>query len=342
MKPTRLVTPTGVLVLPASAGRDQWLKARRERICSSDVAAIVGVSPHGTALRVWYDKNGLMPEQDQSEPMLWGSLHEETIAREWARRNKAVIQRVGLIQRANDVWMGATLDRAVRECPLDAGRTLRCFLECKHRDKMTTSRWTAGCPDDVHAQVAWALAVTGFEHAHVAVLLGGNDYRQFTIRRDPQLGTDLIRAAAKFRETLSSFDEAQARLTYGTDPDEQVAIDNQLHPDRSGLVELAGSNAIQAHNMLVSYQEALAEANNAEQRKKAAKAALVGLLGASTGAKIDNNLYYTYEPVTRRSTDLEKLLEHYPAAYRDCVTATRSPSLQLKAPAKSLVQEVNQ
>lgn len=326
-------------VLRADADRSDWLRERRKRICSSDVAAILGVSPYHTALKVWYEKNERLPDEEESEQMLWGTLHEETIAREWARRNRSAIQRLGLLQRLDKPWMGATLDRLVLHCPLDQTAVLpsrNCFLEVKHRDKMTASRWTAGCPDDVHAQVAWAMAVTGYDHGHVAVLLGGNDYRQFVIRRDPQLEADMINAAGAFRTSLAAFDEDQARLVYGVDPEETVTIDNALHPDRSGYRDLDQVRALEAFGALESYQRATRDASNAKVEKDVAKAKLVGLLGGQAGAKIDGELFYTYEPGTRRTCDLERLLEHHPDAYRDCVTTTISPTLRLKKPAKTL------
>ena len=119
----RRVTPTGRLILPADADRADWLTARRAGIGSSDIAAILGISRYGNALSVYHDKTGGLPlESDDSEPALWGRLNEETVAREWARRNRSWVRRVGLVQNIDRPWQMCTLDRRVLECPLADGR----------------------------------------------------------------------------------------------------------------------------------------------------------------------------------------------------------------------------
>jgi hypothetical protein len=119
--------PTGRLILPADADRDAWLTARRGGLGSSDIAAILGISRYGNALSVWHDKTGGLPlESDDSEPALWGRHRGDGIAREWARRNRSVVRRVGLVANIDRPWQMCTLDRRVLECPLaDRPRTVR-------------------------------------------------------------------------------------------------------------------------------------------------------------------------------------------------------------------------
>ncbi len=130
--PARRVTPTAYRVLPADADRDTWLTARRDGIGSSDVPPILGVSDYTTAVHVYRDKRGELVD-DAGEAALWGHLLEEPVAREWARRQRSVIQRVGLVARVDEPWMRATLDRQVLECPMDRSVRTRCALEVKCR-----------------------------------------------------------------------------------------------------------------------------------------------------------------------------------------------------------------
>ena len=199
----RRVTPTGRLILPADADRAAWLTARRSGIGSSDIAAILGISRYGNALSVYHDKTGGLPlESDDSEPALWGRAFEETVAREWARRNRSVVQRVGLLANVEHPHEMCTLDRRVLECPLADGRE-KCAVEIKCRDKMKASQFRAGVADDVLVQTLWQAIVCGFDHVHAAVLIGGNDYRQYVIRvRDHAQLVEDLRVVARNGQDL--------------------------------------------------------------------------------------------------------------------------------------------
>jgi predicted phage-related endonuclease len=92
----RRVTPTGRLILPATADRTDWLTARRSGIGSSDVPAILGLIHQNPPLKVYYDKTG-HDVDDAGEAAYWGNAHEENVARRWAMQNRSVIRRIGLV-----------------------------------------------------------------------------------------------------------------------------------------------------------------------------------------------------------------------------------------------------
>ncbi|WP_405676409.1 hypothetical protein OG292_17330 [Streptomyces sp. NBC_01511] len=48
------------------------------------------------------------------------------------------------------------------------------LLEIKTRSAYQLDEWLAGVPDGPALQTHWYLALTGYEQAHVAALLGGN------------------------------------------------------------------------------------------------------------------------------------------------------------------------
>ena len=148
-----MTTPAKTLpyrvLLPASADRADWLRARRQGIGSSDVAAALGVSTRGSAQHVYYDKRGLLPlEDDAGEAALWGNLHEDTVAREWARRNRATVRRVGIVARKDAPHHMCTLDRLCRECPLDNAPE-QCAVEIKTRNAYVAGKWKHGKAFDV-------------------------------------------------------------------------------------------------------------------------------------------------------------------------------------------------
>lgn len=314
----RRITPTAYRVLPADAPRDLWLRERRNGVGSSDVAAIVGVSDYGTAVHVWRDKIGYLNDEQAGEAAHWGNVLEDAIAQEWCRRNASVIRRVGLVANVEQPWMRATLDRMVLECPAAKGEGLReaCALEIKCRSAFKADRWKKAVPDDVLAQVAWQMAVTGYRHIHVAVLIGGNDYRQAVIRWEEVLEAYLVdRAEQLWHVNVAERIEPGWDLTHAA---QLIRLDERLHPDRAGVTELD----IDGIGHVMEYAELSAVAGRADRELKAAAARLRQLADGRAAVKFGDELAYELSPRTRQKPDLELLAEKYPEAFAECVGET--------------------
>lgn len=319
----RRVTPTGVRVLPADADRDAWLAARRRGVGSSDVPAILGLAEakSKTALHVWHDKRGELPDEGDNEFMLWGRLLEEPVAREWARRNRSVIQRVGLIAREDAPWKMCTLDRRVLECPLNRAQREACALEVKCRNAYTSSRWRADLPDDVLAQTVWQMHITGYDHIHVAVLIGGNDYRQTVVRADEQVtGYVLDQVAAFWHQHVVAGVEPPADLSKA---DALNELDELMHPDRFGEVDVPGVMEV------VEYVRLSGLKGEAERALKAARAVLARQAAGARYVMFGDELAYELSPTTRSKADLDRLAERWPDAYADCVTESTSHTIRI-------------
>jgi len=321
----RRVTPAARLVLSAEhmeRDRAAWLNARRSGIGSSDIAAVLGLSRYGNALSVYHDKRGGLPlESDDSEPALWGRLDEETLAREWARRNRSVIRKVGLIASVERPWQMCSLDRRVLECPLNRETREACALEVKHRDKMKSSQWRAGCPDDVLAQVLWQMDATGFDHLHVAVRIGGNDYRQFTVRAADHQQTiaDLRAAGASLWQRIAAGRPPVLDFDADEPPHADPLIDlyRRLHPGRDGVIHI--DRDFDAQDALGDYLDECAKESAAKKAKKLAYARMLGSLGGAQTAAMGDNVAFSIEPTATERADLERLRERWPEAYADCV-----------------------
>jgi putative phage-type endonuclease len=322
------------VVLPASADREEWLNKRRDGLGSSDIPDVMGVGIK-TGQHVYYNKRGDLPdEEDAGEAALWGSLDEETTAREWARRNRSVIRRIGIVARVDEPWMMCTLDRRVTECPLPENRKQgvreQCALEVKHRNAFVAGKWRRDVPDDVLAQVLWQIAVTGYDHIHVACRIGGIDYRQYVVRRagNEQLIGDIITVA----RALWVDNILAGRVPPHTgeeDPDALVDLYGRLHPDRSGVVQLDADPATSVAVMekLREYEEHRLTEKVAKRRKEATKAGLLERLGDNELAAIHGEEAFSYPESFRRTVDLELLAEGFPQAYDACVTETSSRRL---------------
>ncbi len=313
----RRITPTARLILPATADRETWLQGRRRGIGSSDLAAILGLSSYGNELTVYYDKRGELPlENDDSEPALWGRSLEENVAREWARRNRTFGRRVGLVANIDRPWQMCTLDRRVLKCPINSGE--QCALEIKCRHQMKAPMWRRGCPDDVLVQALHQADVCGFDHMHVAVLIGGNDYRQFTVRvaEHAQLVLDLRAAAADLWARIQS--GRPPVMSPDADPGPLLDLYRRLHPERSGVVRIDRDG--DAQDALADYLDAGADVTAAKERQKAAHVRMLAALGNSEMAVMGDKPAYSITQASRETTDVARLRERWPEAYEDCVT----------------------
>ncbi|WP_326646101.1 YqaJ viral recombinase family protein [Streptosporangium sp. NBC_01755] len=183
-----LVTPTGVLILPADASREEWLKARRSGIGGSDALGVLGLSQYSSRYTVWADKSGLLRETDDSEVMRWGRLLEPVIAAEFQERTGIEATTCGLMRHVERSWQLASVDRLTA----DGG-----VLEIK-----TTSAYKAGDWDDdqladaAEAQLQHYLAVTGLEHGYAAALIGGQRLEIRHVERNDRLISLMVEAQA--------------------------------------------------------------------------------------------------------------------------------------------------
>lgn len=322
----RRVTPTGRLILPADADRAEWLAARRSGIGSSDVPAILGLVEHTPPVKVYYDKLG-HDVDDAGEAAYWGTVNEENVARRWAMQNRSVIRRVGLVAHVDHPHWLTTLDRRVTECPLDSSEQAPCALEIKTRSAFKSAQWHAGAPDDVTAQVLWQIAVNGYEHMHYAVLIGGNEYHQGTIRADEYRDVleDIKTAVDRFW-----FEHVKAQVPpEPTGDGEAVArLFRRLHPTRSGSVDVdMHPDALDA---LLAYQRHQREESAAKKAKARAKARMIAALGDAQEALLGGERAYSLEPTNAAPrVDLELLAERWPDAYAACVKPNPTERLSI-------------
>ncbi|MFF5980891.1 YqaJ viral recombinase family protein [Streptomyces olindensis] len=314
------VTPTGRLILSHTAPRDVWLDARRRGIGSSDLPAVMNLSGFKTPLHVFHDKRGALPHDDEfSEAAHFGVLFEEPLARDWARRNRTVVEPVGLITNVDEPWAMSTLDRLCTECPLDRRQRSLCALEVKTRNAFVAKLWNQGPPDDVLAQVLWQILVTGLDHIHVVCLIGGQDYRQYTVRRDEHMKLVAYLHAEASRLWHEHIVPGRPPAVTGEEPpDALIDLYDRLHPDRDGSVVV--DRDLEAVDAMAEYMEGAAMESAGARRKKAAKAKLLGVLGGAQAAVRQDRPFFSIEQSFRKTPDLARLAEEFPEAYRACVT----------------------
>ena len=162
--------------------RQAFLERRKSGIGGSDVAAVLGVSKWKTPYQLWLDKTTDKVEEKESDILHFGTVLEQVIADEYARRNNVkVLRRNQMYRHAEHPELIANIDRYVV-----GGK----ILECKTCSAYAADKFGEGgdeVPDEYLLQVQYYMHITGYHEADLAVLIGGNEYRQFSLTYDADL-----------------------------------------------------------------------------------------------------------------------------------------------------------
>lgn len=182
--------------------RTEWLAQRRRLITGTDIAAICGVDPYRTKMDVFIDKH-YPKERDTNEHMYWGITLEAPIADTYAKRNNVQLREGSIVIRD---WRGGTPDRIIVDQPKG--------LEVKTAGLRMSHLWGDAGTDDIPTnyllQCAWYMSLCDFPSWDVAVLIGGQEYRQYTLKRNLDLeGTILTLAEDFYRSHVLRFDPPQ-------------------------------------------------------------------------------------------------------------------------------------
>lgn len=186
--------PAGSLVTSTSVDRATWLEARRDMICGSDIAAILGVGKFNGAYTVWADKVGRLPDRAPNDAMMRGQIFEDAVVDLWTSRYvdfPIETRRQGLMRSRAFSHAGATVDR-LSICELG-----RCIVEVKTQNDL--DEWDDDeVPLIYQPQGQWQMGITGRTHVHWVVL----GPRFVPIHRlmmfDPELFDHMLATARSF------------------------------------------------------------------------------------------------------------------------------------------------
>ena len=186
----------------AKMNRADWLKLRRDGIGGSDASAIARVNKYSSPIMVYMDKLGLyIPEKSERVQMAarMGNELEPIIRRLFVekvneeREEKGlpalkVIHRKAIFAHDKYNWMRTNLDGIVYDPELGQG-----VFEAKTAHYMLRDEWEGeDVPNQYFIQVQHNMAVMNMDYAWLAVLIGGNDFRYYFIKRDQEFIDYLI------------------------------------------------------------------------------------------------------------------------------------------------------
>ena len=312
-------TAKQALAIPTKdLSREDWLRLRQTGIGGSDISAIMGFNSYKTAYDLYHDKINDVVADAQSESAYWGTILEDVVAKEYALRNDCKVQKVNyMIRHPEFDFAVANIDRAVINPSIsgnvrfkDGKLTTDRLLEVKTASEYMKSNWgdeeSDQVPDNYNLQCQWYMGITGVNECDLALLLGGNKYRQYNIKFDPELFAILIEEARNFwinhvlarvEPTPTTLANAKQKYTKAL-PDS--TLDLHFNDDEN-----------------IAIIDRYIELKDTEKQVKAdieqAQTDLINLIGFNEALAVDGELVMTYKAQKGRETfDKKGCLKAYP------------------------------
>lgn len=204
---------TAVLLGTYEPNTDGWHELRAGGIGASEIAAVVGLSPYFSAFWLWHFKKGNLPAQKLNDAMDWGH-RLESVVRDWfAERHPElwVHETPGTFAHSEREWQRCNPDGLITD--RTGVRDLDSAANALYEGK--TSRYGDGfgpsgsdiIPLAYRCQIQQSLDIFDLPRAYVAVLIGGNEPREYVIDADPEGQATLRDAGAAFWASLQIDDE---------------------------------------------------------------------------------------------------------------------------------------
>jgi putative phage-type endonuclease len=161
---------------------EEWLNLRTKGIGGSDAATLLGINKYKTPYELWLEKTGeVLPQSATSEAAYFGNELEELVAKEFQKRTGKKVRKVNkMFAHTEHNFIIGNIDRKI------VGEN--ALLECKTANQYLLKNWEGEeIPESYIVQVQHYLAVTGYEKAYIAVLVGGQRFLWKEIERDQEL-----------------------------------------------------------------------------------------------------------------------------------------------------------
>ncbi len=257
-----------------------WLELRRKDVTSTEVAALFGLSPYMTAYELWHRKHdNLEVAFDVNERMKWGTRLQDSIAAGIAEDYDIRVRPMKEYMRIAELRMGSSFDFKYNY-KMDAEDSPPLgILEIKNVDSLAfKDGWVIDgdnveAPAHIEIQVQHQMAVSGVEHALIGALIGGN--RVVLIKREPD--QEVVAAIKKrIREFWDSVrNNIEPKPDFSKDSDFIARLYSFAEPGKIFNADERVSR------LAMGYKQAAREAKEATEKKDAAKAEILTLIGSA-------------------------------------------------------------
>lgn len=265
---------------------EENIQNRKKGIGASEVAAVLGICPFYTPYELWCVKTGRMQKKDilnESQSRI-RHFHEETIAKEYEARNNCKVYPVPETLYHKDYpFVLCHLDRKIE------GEDK--LLECKSAFSFIGYMWGVDGSDEVPlnyiVQVQYQLAITGYQEADLAVLIGTDDFRTYHFKRDEVLISKILDEVKKFWQCVET--DTQPELINRNDA-------MLAYPKSNGDLKEAEPEVLK---IVEDFRDVRAKAKELDEEREKLTNALTLFIKEADGIKIGQEILATWKPTIK-------------------------------------------
>lgn len=284
---------------------EDWLAYRKLGIGGSDASVVCGINRYRSPVELWMNKTGQLPDEEAGEAAYWGTQLEPLVRVEFTRRTGIEVQIVKqILQSEEHPFMLANLDGVCEHPELGP-----CIFEAKTASAYKSSEWESdSIPDEYVLQVQHYMAVTGYQGAYIAVLIGGNCFKWQFVRRDEELISMLIQLESNFWNHVQqgkppSLDGSDASVTFlrsffpASVPSSQVTLPSQ------------------AEELIERYRSFSEEIDRATEKKQEVENLLKQMLGENEIGTVGDSIV-TWKTISQERLDTKTLKAEHPVLFK--------------------------
>lgn len=300
---------SNILVETKGLDYQSWLDYRAKGIGGSDVSILVGINKFKSCMQLWMEKTGLLPlEPTDSETAYWGTVLEPVVKKEFTNRTGLKIrEKKAIMQHPKHEFMLANVDGLVKD------KDGMCIFEAKTAAAFKADHWKYGVPPEYQLQVQHYMSVTGYKKAYVAVLIGGNTFVYYEVKRDEGIIQPMIKIEQDF------WNHVQNRIPPEIDgSDASVEFLNDMFKDSYRTSTVLPEDTL---DLIHGYEETVKQIKDMNNRKEEL-ANRMKLLLQENEEGIVGERKIKWISVESERFDKKKLKEELPETYDRYVSAT--------------------
>ena len=310
---------TKILAFTENMPYADWLECRKQGIGGSDASVVCGINRYKAPVELWMEKTDQISAQEAGEAAYWGAQLESLVRAEFTTRTGIEVKQIKqLLQSEEYPFMLANLD-GVCEIP-GIGPVI---FEAKTASAYKADEWEDSIPDEYAIQLAHYMAVTGYNGAYIAVLIGGNTFRWKFIDRDEELISMLIELESDFWNHVQ--DGTPPPLD-GSDASKQFLSERFPNSIPKSQIVLPDT----AVDLLAQYDEACEQLEVVTEQKQKAENLLKEMLGENEVGTAGDRVI-TWKSVYQERLDSKTLKAEHPALCKKYTNKTSYRRFTIRA-----------
>ena len=310
------------------------LDKRAGNIGSSDLAAILNMSPYANAHDVYASKVYGMEPLAVNKAIEAGNLLEEPLLQYTVLTVGAVIRNQG--RRVKGFPIHVNIDAIIKgeQVPVEAKSVGIMNPYESGRQKEWGEEMSSEVPDDVAIQCHGHMlgmtadpgAINGYpEHCYVPTILATRGFCMFVVPFDREVASMILDGVQSFWK-----DHVEAHVPPPIVP--TLDTIKRIHRMAGEVVDLGDDEA----RLLGNYESHKWDEKASHEQKSAYQSSLLSCLGDAEAARLPDGRMVTYYQQTRKSIDREKLKTEHPDVFEEVQKTSTYRVMRVKKAAKQL------